>query len=764
MRKIFLLLGFLILISIGSFAQNGIIRGFLYDKETGEPVLFGSVYLYKTTYGAATDENGHFTISKIPSGNYVLMVTYLGYDTIREDVTIANNSVLTRKLYLNKSSVNLEGVSISAEYQEYRTESRTSVNKVTPKQLKQIPSIGGQADLAQYIQVLPGVVFTGDQGGQIYIRGGSPIQNKVILDGMVIYNPFHSIGLFSVFETETLRTADVYTGGFGAEYGGRISSVMDLVTRDGNKNRVTGKVGASTFGAKMLLEGPIFKSKSEASGSSTFILTAKNSYLAQSSKLLYSYIDEGGLPFNFTDIYGKVSFSDGNGSKFNLFAFNYNDSVKYKAISDFGWNATGIGSNFVLIPGSSASLLEGSISYSAYKLSLEQTNAPERMSSINNFTALMSMTSFMGKSQVKSGFELSGLSTRFNYTNNAHRVIDHTKNTSEIAMFVTYKYQGRRLIIEPGFRLHAYVSLPALSPEPRISAKYIVSDKLRFKLASGIYSQNIIAASSDYDVVNLFYGFLAEPDNLQENFDGNKISSRLQKSEHLIVGVELEPAKFFLLNIEGYYKNFSQLININRNKIFDADDESVDERYRTDFLIEKGNATGMDISLKYDNKIVNLWFVYSLGYVNRYDGLLQYVPHYDRRHNINIVTSYTWGKNDSWEINGRWNLGSGFPFTKTLGYYENLTFPEGISSNIVNQNGELAIYYDEYNKGRLPYYHRLDLGLTKKFVFSEHTFLEANLSATNVYNRKNIFYVDRVSNEKVYQLPFMLSGGLNFSF
>jgi len=115
--------------------------------------------------------------------------------------------------------------------------------KITPKDIGQIPSIGGQPDLAQYLQVMPGVVFTGDQGGELYIRGGSPIQNKVLLDGVTIYKAFHSIGLFSVFETDIIRNADIYTGGFGAEYGGRISSVMDITTRDGNSRGSQEKSG-----------------------------------------------------------------------------------------------------------------------------------------------------------------------------------------------------------------------------------------------------------------------------------------------------------------------------------------------------------------------------------------------------------------------------------------------------------------------------------------------------------------------------------------
>ena len=265
---------FLALIADNAFAQNGTIRGFVYEKETGEPVIFTNVYLRGTTYGAATDVNGYFAISQIPPGDYLLLVTYLGFDTLSMEVSVKPNEIISQNLYLTPASYMLQQVQVSAEREEARTETRTSVVKITPKQIKQIPAVGGQPDLAQYLQVLPGVVFTGDQGGQLYIRGGSPIQNKVLLDGMIVYNPFHSIGLFSVFDTDILRNADIYTGGFGAEYGGRISSVMDITTRDGNKTRFSGKAGASTFGANLMVEGPLQKMKDETKGSSSFIFSA----------------------------------------------------------------------------------------------------------------------------------------------------------------------------------------------------------------------------------------------------------------------------------------------------------------------------------------------------------------------------------------------------------------------------------------------------------------------------------------------------------
>jgi hypothetical protein len=265
------------------YAQNANLRGFVYESESAEPVIFTSVILKGTTYGAQTDVNGYFSITKLPAGKYTLMVTMLSHDTLNEDITIRDGEIVTKKVYLKKSSVKLKEFEISAEKKAQLTEVRTSVTKITPQDIKKIPSVGGEPDIAQYLQVLPGVIFTGDQGGQLYIRGGAPVQNKVLLDGMIIYNPFHSIGLFSVFDADYIRNADVYTGGFGAQYGGRISSVMDITTRDGNKKRLSGKVGASTFGSKLLLEGPLKKANEEGGGSSSFILSYKNSYLEQSS-------------------------------------------------------------------------------------------------------------------------------------------------------------------------------------------------------------------------------------------------------------------------------------------------------------------------------------------------------------------------------------------------------------------------------------------------------------------------------------------------
>ncbi|HNY07631.1 MAG TPA: TonB-dependent receptor [Bacteroidales bacterium] len=758
-----------------TLAQEGTIRGSIFEKETGEPIIFTNVYLYKTTYGAATDVNGMFVISRVPKGTYTLMVTYLGYDTLRMPIVIKGGEVINKKLYLKASTIALKGISItSTAHVESKTETRTSVVKITPRQVKQIPAIGGQPDLAQYLQVLPGVVFTGDQGGQLYIRGGSPIQNKVLLDGMIIYNPFHSIGLFSVFETDIIRNADIYTGGFGAEYGGRISSVMDIRTRDGNKKRIAGKIGASTFGANLLLEGPLKKQTESGDGSSSFIFSLKNSYLEQSAKIFYKNVDTSGLPFNYTDVYGKISFNSQNGSKVNFFGFNFTDNVNdYKALSDFNWTSSGGGVNFVVVPGKTPALMEGVFAYSKYKISMLEsegiTTLNNRTSEISGFNGGLGFTYFLGKDEIKYGVEMLGFKTIYNYINTDNRKIEQLQNTTEIAGYVKYKWTKGKFLIEPSFRVQWYASLANLSPEPRIAVKYNATNNLRFKLAAGLYSQNLISANSDRDVVNLFYGFLSGSENLPETFDGKTVKHKLQKSDHLIIGAEYDGITNLTINLEGYYKYFPQLTNINRDKIFEDTPENaaIPDYLKKDYIIERGDAEGIDLSLKYEYSRLYLWAVYSYAFVHRTyerDHMVNYVPHYDRRHNINLVVSYQMGENKSWETSMRWNFGSGFPFTLTQGYYEKLDFNQGITSNYTTGNGSLGILYGELNGGRLSYYHRLDCSVKKTFVFSKNSKLEADLSVTNAYDRKNIFYINRITAEKIYQLPFMPSFGLNFIF
>lgn len=758
MRHFFLSAILIIFYSTALSAQNGgTVRGNMFDKETGEPIIYGTVQLEDTDFGTSTDFEGFFSFGNVPPGQYKLVASYVGYSSITIDVSVKNGSNIYERIMLEEGGVNLGEIQVSAEKEKSRTEVKASVVTITPKQIRALPSVGGEADIAQYLSILPGIISTGDQGGQLYIRGGSPVQNKILLDGLTIYNAFHSIGLFSVFETEAIRNIDVLTGGFNADHGGRISAVVDIHTREGNKKRWGGKIGVNPFLSKVLIEGPLKKLNDEGGGSTSLLFTGKYSYIDRVSKSLYSYADSTGLPYNFNDFYGKLSMVSGNGSKVNFFGFNFDDKADFEDIANLGWTTTGGGANFKLIPGSSAFIIGGLFGFTKYDIGLEEVDARPRSSSISNFIGRIDFKYFGKNNELNYGVEINSITTNFEFNNLFDQRIAQEDFNTELAAFAKYRQKIGRLIIEPGLRIQFYASANRVSPEPRLGLKFNATDRLRFKAAAGLYSQNIISSVNERDIVNLFVGFLAGPDEqVIDPETGEETKDRLQRASQAVFGVEYDVNKNLEINIEPYYKNFSQLININRNKLLATD---------PDYVKETGEAYGIDFLAKYNSKHFYIWAAYSYGHVNRNDGQQVYPTIFDRRHNINFLTTYnTTGKNP-WEVSVRWNYGTGFPFTLTKGFYTNFPFDNGIDTDVLTGNPELGVIYDDVrNGGRLPQYHRLDLSVKKEFNFTDHLKMEISASVTNAYNRNNIFYFDRIEYDRVDQLPVLPSLGVNLSF
>ena len=759
MKKMLFTATILLLASV-AFGQKGAVKGFVYEKGSGEPLPFATVAIEGTTIGNKSNNSGFFNIPKIPVGEVTLRVSSVGYETATKTAVIKDDYTTNVKVFLKKRPRTFKKVVITTKKVERKFETRVGVTKITPKELKMLPSIGGEPDIAQYLSVMPGVVSTGDQGGQLYIRGGSPIQNKILLDGMTIYNPFHSIGLYSVFETEAIRNAEVMSGGFGVEYGDRTSAIVNVTTKDGNKNKIKGKIGVNPILAKAFIEGPLSKPKEEGGGSATFLASLKHSYLASSSTALYGGLGEpyeSKLPYTFTDMYGKINLNSAAGSKFSFFGFNFDDKVRFAGTSNLNWKNWGLGSNFIISPNGSSSLISGGVYFSDYNINLEEADNLPRSSSINGFDANLSVTSyFQNHNELKYGVEFNGFSTVYNYFNFLGIPLDQSQYTTQLGVYVKGKKNfGDKLIIEPGLRLQYYASIPATRLEPRVAFKYNLTDHVRIKGSSGLYSQNLISSKSDRDIVNFFSGFLTAPSFEVEDKQGKNAKNNVQKAYHIIGGIEVDHGDFEF-TLEPWFKNFTQLISINRYKLEPGD---------SDFIIETGKAYGLDFTAKYVKDRIYFWGVYSYGYVDRFDGEQVYPTPFDRRHNVNILLSYTAGKKYDWALSARFNYGSAFPFTQTQSFFEQVDFSGGLSTNYLTQNGNVGILYaDEINGGRLSAYHRLDLSATKKFLLKNKTTLELNLSLTNAYDRRNIFYIDRIRNTREYQLPLFPSAGVNWSF
>ncbi|MFZ4796512.1 MAG: TonB-dependent receptor [Bacteroidia bacterium] len=775
MKKQYTLTIISLFLSFQLFAQFGRIKGVVVDKENGEPIISSNIKILELSNTIVqTDNNGIYVITKIPYGNYTVRFAFIGYETQTHKIDINSDEPIQLNFSVVKKNNQLNEITVSGEKEKAHENVNISTNIISQKDLARLPTFGGEPDLVQYLQVLPGVNFSGDQGGQLYIRGGSPVMNKVLLDGLIIYNPFHSIGLFSIFDADLIKTADVSAGGFNVQHGGRISGVIDVSTRDGNRKEFSGKISINPITAKFHIEAPITKF-TEGGGSSSYVLSYKTSYLDKTAPILYKNADpENGLPYSFNDLYGKYSFSGSNGSKASFFGFRFDDNSKFNKLK-YNWNNVGVGANLLIIPDGSSTLINIAAGFSNYEIKMLEDNGRPRSSGINSFNALFGFTNYFGKDDLKYGFEVVGFNTLYNYLNSTGRNIDQENSNTEASTYIKFKkIIGSRIVIEPGIRAVYYASLSESSIEPRIGLKYNVNSSFRIKGAAGMYSQNLLSAVSDQDVVNLFYGFLSSPDEISRNGSLKDNNKKIQTAWHTVMGFEFDifdnNKRKLSLNTEAFYKFFNQIISINRYKIYENDASNADrpDLNKFDYIAEKGLSYGADATLKFENKKLNIWAVYSLTYVTRDDGVVgEYVPHFDRRHNFNIVFNQSWGNKqnpNAWTANIRWNFGSGFPFTQTQGLYEKLNFAGGISANPLVQNGNLGVYYEQINTGRLPYFHRLDVSLSRKFNISKTSVLNITAAATNVYNRENIFYFDILNYKRINQLPFLPTLGFSLTF
>lgn len=774
MKKILKNIAFLALIFILGYTgkihgQNCIVKGFIYDAGTRQPLGMVNVLVEPGGKGSLTSEDGFFIISGLPEGEVTLTAFCIGYDTVAKEVSLKKNETVVQNMTLARSAYHLNEVKISGKRDKIEQLTISEIS-MKPAEITLTPSIGGMADIIQHIQTVPGVVTRGDIGGQVYIRGGTPVQTKVLLDEAVIYNPVHSIGLFSVFDNDYLRNVDFYTGGFNAEFGGCLSSVIDISTKKPNAVNWSGKIDLSTIASKLLIEGPVLHDSTLEKVSLSFLLSVKSSHIDRASGWFYSYLDQE-LPFYFQDIYGKATLQMGNNSSVSISGFNFRDKVsESNTFKTYAWNSSGFSVNLLIMPPAVPILIKTYVAGSVYRMSLDEPNFDSRFSQVGSLSAGMKFYRYLHNQEIKYGIDFTDLSTSYRYFTNSYNKFEQGEHSNELSGFIDYQGKFGRWLLEGGLRAAYYATLNKISPEPRLAARYLITDNLAVKAAAGLYSQNLVGAASDKDIVNFFQGYLSSPVDMVKIPGQGQDNFSLQKASHLVAGLEYDFRGKVFLDLEAYYKNYTNLISFNKNKIFNKEDFPDAPSYLTGtFVSETGFAEGIEFSAKYEAGNLMMEVNYSLAmvkrrYTNPEGEIVEYFPQYDRRHNLNLLGMYVFGKNRSWMITARWNYGSGFPFTPTAGYYEANFFDENGNWNYLDQNGQMNIYYGSYNSKRLPAYHRLDFAVKKTIVIGLRSVVEAEFSLINVYDRQNIFYINRNTNEEAYQLPVLPSLRISYSF
>jgi hypothetical protein len=705
---------------------------------TSWPVRLGSL-----SRGVAADDDGFFQLPPVPEGRYVLQVTFVGYVPFRDTLDLAGPAALTRSVTLQAGAASLDELRVEAEGGAATVEA--GLQAIRPGDLARIPTPDVSGDLASYLTALPGVVSLGDRGGGLYVRGGTPSQNLVLMDGAVVYQPFHIIGFFSAFPEELVANADFHAGGFGARYSGRLSSVLDVTMRQGHFEQAESAASLSPFLFSIRGEGPLERGRVSLLGS------IRTSLIERSGSLFGT-----NLPFRFGDVFLKVTRADGQRGRCSLSGlFTYDrggiDPDAPAGRRDvFRWRNTAASARCILIPPDQPYSFESRLSLSRVQNDVGVDRSPERRSDALLVDAEVRLTRVGPRVQTT-----AGLFTRADFL--GYRLGGQFTDVQE----------NDRLVLSSGGYVEVQVRpLPALTLVPGVVATSFYGDfrpSLEPRLragwqpggpdgrfsasgAVGVYRQTINGISDERDAGSVFIAWLPHP-----------VGGGRAKAIHALAGVRQRLGPFALV-LEGYRKTLHDLA---------VPIWSAVARFTTRLAPADGSVRGLDARIEWQRGSGYAFLGYGLSETEyRLDqsglvgwpeaGIQRYAPPHDRRHQLNAVLG---GRIGAIDASIRWQYGSGLPFTRPYGF--DTFLPLHPLPDVREQYGIPRVLYRRPYGGRLPAYHRLDLSLERAFVVGNDV-LVVQVGAVNLYNRDNLFYFDLFTVRRVDQLPLVPFVGLKY--
>lgn len=728
-------------------AQNISIRGFVTDASDGQKLQGVNVYLRNGSgnlYGAATDTDGAYGIARIPPGSYVLYATFIGYQTFTDSLDLTTGQILTYNITLHPADTELDEVVVESEKETAGAAGITAgMQSVRPGEIELIPTPDVSGDLAGYLTTMPGVVSTGDRGGQLFIRGGEPTQNLVLLDGMLVYQPFHLVGFYSAFPSDLISNTDVYAGGYGGRFGGWLSSVIDVSARSGNKRRFNGSVSAAPFVSGAMLEGPLWKDRVSIMGS------WRVSMIEQGAARL---IDQP-LPFTFYDQFAKVHANLSSNSQFSITALRTYDRgvIGQEAVDgdyqrdEITWRNEAYGARYLLFPARLPMLAELLLSFSHVENEFGPADRPTRFSSARQFNVSADVTLYTGIADVNWGLFVRPSILESDLRGLFQNVETELEYVTEAGAYFEPEFRlGPGLRVEAGVRLQTFPSKGRSYIEPRARA---VWDRgvHRFSAAWGVYHQEVVGLSDRRDAGDVFTAWTTSP------------LGKVPEAMHFIGGYRISPAPWLDLAVEGFYKMLSNLF---------VSEWTDFPRFTTNLQPASGNVKGIDLRAEVSRGIFYGFVSYGLSDVT-YEAeqrSIQYWygersksfhPPHDRRHQVNALATLELAGVD---FSVRWQYGSGLPFTEALGFDDFiLLHPD---ANVTIEPGTPRVLYGEPYEGRLPAYHRLDVSIDRTFSLGSAAALTLQGALINGYDRANLLYLDLYTLRRVDQFPFIPSVGL----
>lgn len=725
-------------------AQDASLRGSITDAASGQGIQGVNIVLQNdagTQAGTVTNGDGLFILNRISPGQYTLRISFIGFETVSDTLVLQAGEDQSIQVALTEANEALDEVLVEGEREAQGAKIVAGLQTVSARDLELIPAPDITADLVSYLTTMPGIVTTGDRGGQLFIRGGEPAHNLVLLDGMPIYQPFHVLGFYSAFSADILQRADIHAGGYGSRYSGRASAIVDVHARNGNKLAHEKAVSIAPFVNTVRVEGPLIEDRI------SFLGSVRQSVI---DRIASKYVGQE-LPYRFGDVFLKGHWQVNENQQLSVTGLHTYDrgGLANEAAAgkdEVRWTNQAVGFRYLMLPRTSPLLAEVQASVARLESETGPRGIASRTSDINSFNSSIHITTYAGRSEVGFGayFRVTELSTQLGglYQN-------LNSDDSRLSKFGFYAepdiYLGQGLRIRPGASLQFFVD--RFLVEPRIRA-VLERGANTLSLAAGLYHQEYVGLNDRRDATNIFTAWATVP------------VDDVPQAIQLVGGYQRDIGEGVTLSLEAYYKRLRNLYIAEWTPF---------PRLTTNLQEASGEVRGFDLRLEIQRPSFYGFLTYGLSSVTyeaqqasleRWFGeaTITFRPPHDRRHQVNAVLTFELGK---YNANVRWNFGSGLPYNQVRGFDRFILLNGEV--DFTEEPGDIRVIYDEPFGGVLPTYHRLDVSVDRVFPFTGGAFT-MQAGVINVYDRANLFALDLFTLEQTFQLPIVPTVGMKIDF
>ncbi len=726
--------------------EKFVVNGNLKDQLTGEVIIRAVVRIEELpNLGVLTNEYGFYAIA-LPKGKYNLLITQLGYEKYKQQVTLEEN--ISLNIFLKPANLLKEVVVESGRKNDNLLKAQMGTESLDIKAINKIPVIFGEKDILKTLQLLPGVKSAGEGNSGFYVRGGSADQNLILLDEAPVYNASHLLGFFSTFNSDAIKDVTLIKGNTPAQYGGRLSSVLDVKMKDGNNQELNVNGGIGLIASRISVEGPLQKDKS------SFIISGRRTY---ADAFLIGSEEFKGTVLYFYDLNMKANFKIDAKNKLFISGYFGRDELGLKNAFGIDWgNKTGtIRWNRIV---SSRLFLNTSLIFSDYNYNVKLKNGPTNFninSNIKDLNLKQDYTFYVNpRNTLRFGFN-SILHTITPTTFSGTVTSSNTKegrNGLENAIYLSNYYKANdNLSLDYGMRFSAYSLMGGdiynqyegekiinsikigkysfgktyLNPEPRITSNYRLNDVVSLKAG---YARN---------VQHLHLLSNATASTPADQWIGNSYNILPEIADQISIGyVQGFKKNNYELSTELYYKNIQNQVDYKNG----ADIYTVKD-VESQLLYGIGRAYGLEFLLKKKEGQFTGWISYTLSKTERkINGINEnnwYNAKQDRTHDLAVVGVYT--LNPRWSVSGVFVYNTGDAVTFPTGKYQIQGHSYGFQYGI---QGQTVYQYASRNANRIPNNHRMDLSVTYDKKKTKRIQESWNFSLYNVYGRENAYQIN----------------------